>query len=222
MLNNPYIKNILLYAPMVAVSVAMYYFFKRFTSLDEIISYMGQWEILGYVILAFFSLGGSFLWTIAAGIASALGVMDIKIALAVGIIFNYLGDMFLFYLGKYQKKEVIPYFKNHKRKLALSTLLMRRCGSFVIFVQKYLYGIKTIVPLAMALSKYSFKKFGFYNIFASILFVSSVMLTSYYMGDSTKEALESSKGMPWYVIPMILATIIGTIWFYFDHLTKRK
>ena len=222
MLNNTYAKNILLYAPMVAVSAAMYYFFKRFTGLDEIIKYMGEWEMLGYVILAFFSLGGSFLWTIAAGIASALGVMDIQIALVVGIVFNYLGDMFLFYLGKYQKKEVMPYFKNHKRKLALSTILMRKSGSLVIFVQKYLYGVKTLVPLAMAVSKYSFKKFGVYNLFASILFVSSVMLTSYYMGDGAKEALESSKGMPWYVLPAILASIIGGIWLYFEHLTKKK
>ncbi len=222
MLNNTYVKNILVYGPMAAVSVAMYFFLKRFTGLDEIITYMGEWRMLGYVILAFFSLGGSFVWTIAAGIASALGVMDIQVALVVGIVFNYLGDMFLFYLGKYQKKEVIPYFKNHKRKLALSTVLMRKSGSLVIFVQKYLYGVKTLVPLAMAISKYSFKKFAVYNLFASILFVSSVMLTSYYMGDSTKEALESSKGMPWYLLPAILASIIGSIWLYFEYLTKKK
>jgi len=48
---------------------------------------------------------------------------------------------------------------------------MRKYGVWAIFIQKFLYGIKTLVPISMGLSKYDFRKFGFYNIFASILFV---------------------------------------------------
>lgn len=207
---------------MALMAIGLYYFLKRFTGLEDILSYMKEWQILGYMILAFFSLGGSFLWTIAAGIGSSMGVMDIAVALPVGIAFNYIGDMFLFYLGKYQKKEVLPYFSKHKRKLALSVLIMRKYGIVAIFIQKYLYGIKTLVPIAMAISKFNFVKFGTYNIFASIIFVSSVMLTSYRMGDVFKEMLDSSSKMPWYLVPAILFAIIGGTWWYMEMITKKK
>lgn len=207
---------------MVMLTVGLFYFLKQFSGIDDILNYMRHWQLLGYMILAFFSLGGSFLWTIAAGIASSLGVMDIRVALVVGMVFNYLGDIFLFYLGKYHKQEVLPYFGKQRRKLALSVLIVRKYGTIAIFVQKYLYGIKTLVPVTMALSKYSFSKFSFYNIFASVIFVGSVMLVSYYMGYNAKDKLDTSSLLPWYTLPVTLAVIVGGIWWYFEHLTKRR
>lgn len=190
--------------------------------VDDILDFIKEWQIVGYMILAFFSFGGSLLWTIAAGMAAALGAMNLYVALIVGIVFNYIGDMFLFYLGKYQKEDIKPYFEKHKRKLALATLIMRKYGVLAIFIQKYLYGIKTIIPISMALSRYDFKKFGFYNVFASILFVSTVMFASYYSTDKIREFLAFIDAYPWWVPVSILGAILVAIWYAMEHLTRRK
>jgi membrane protein DedA with SNARE-associated domain len=97
----------------------------------------------------------------AAGVFSYMGHMDFATAMAVAAFANFMGDNFLFYLGKYQKKEIQPYFAKHKRKLALATLIMRKYGVFAIFIQKFIYGVKTLVPLSMALAKYDFKNLSF-------------------------------------------------------------
>jgi len=39
--------------------------------------------------------------------------------------------------------------KNHRRKFALSNLLVKRYGDFSVFLQKFIYGVKTLVPIAM-------------------------------------------------------------------------
>ncbi len=178
-------------------------------------------ETWGYLAIAFFAFGGSLFIVAAAGVFSYMGKMDLTTALAVATVSNFLGDMFLFYLGKYQKKEIQPYFSKHKRKLALATLIMRKYGVLAIFIQKFLYGIKTIVPLSMALAKYDFKKFGFYNIFASILFVLTIGLSAYYSSEMIISFFSMIKERPW-IAPVVLFTIIGLVWFSMEKMTKKK
>jgi len=186
--------------------------------LEDTLTNLTTW---GYLALAFFSFGGSLVVTAAAGVLSFMGEMNLFLSLAIGIIFNYIGDMFLFYLGKYQKKDIKPYFEKHKRKLALSTLILRKYGVWAIFIQKFLYGIKTLVPISMALSRYDFKKFGFYNIFASIFFVTVIMVSAYYAGGTIKALFNYFKDYPW--VPFVLlASVLGIIWYAMEHLTKKR
>jgi len=186
--------------------------------LEDTLTSLSTW---GYLALAFFSFGGSLVVVAAAGVLSYMGEMNLFISLAIAIVFNYIGDMFLFYLGKYHKEDIKPYFQKHKRKIALSTLIMRKYGVWAIFIQKFLYGIKTLVPISMALSRYDFKKFGFYNIFASIFFVTVIMLVSFYAGGTIKALFESFKSYPW--VPfVVLFAMIGAIWYSMEHLTKKR
>lgn len=178
-------------------------------------------ETWGYLAIAFFAFGGSLFIVAAAGVFSFMGKMDLATALAVATVSNFLGDMFLFYLGKYQRKEIEPYFAKHKRKIALARLIMRKYGIAAIFIQKFLYGIKTLVPLSMALAKYDFKKFGFYNVFASIVFVLTIGLSAYYSSEAIISFFSMIKERPW-IAPVVLVSIIGLVWLGMEKMTKKK
>jgi membrane protein DedA with SNARE-associated domain len=73
----------------------------------------------------------------------------------------------------------------------------------------------------MALSKYDFKKFGFYNIFASIIFVLTIGLTAYYSSEAIIAVFSYIKEKPW-IAPVILFSIIGTVWYGMEYLTKKR
>ena len=178
-------------------------------------------ETWGYLAVAFFAFGGSLMIVAAAGVFSYMGKMDLTTALAIATVSNYMGDMFLFYLGKYQKKEIQPYFAKHKRKLALATLIMRKYGVLAIFIQKFIYGVKTIVPLSMALAKYDFRKFVFFNLFASIVFVCVIGLSAYYMSESIIAFFTVVKERPW-IAPVVLFGIVGIVWFGMERMTKKR
>ena len=178
-------------------------------------------ETWGYLAVAFFSFGGSFFIVAAAGVFSFMGHMDLGVALAIAALFNFFGDNFLFYLGKYQKKEIQPYFAKHKRKLALATLIMRKYGVLAIFIQKFIYGVKTIVPISMALAKYDFKKFVIFNLFASVLFVSVIGVGAYYASESIISFFNIIKERPW-IAPVVLFGIIAIIWIGMEKMTKKK
>jgi len=178
-------------------------------------------ETWGYFAVAFFAFGGSLFIVAAAGVFAFMGKMDLTTALAIATISNFWGDMFLFYLGKYQKKEIQPYFAKHKRKIALATLLMRKYGILAIFIQKFIYGIKTLVPLSMALAKYDFKKFAFYNVFASIIFVLTIGLLAYYSSEGIIKVFAYIKTNPW-IAPLILLFVVSILWFTMEKMTKKK
>jgi membrane protein DedA with SNARE-associated domain len=151
--------------------------------LDDILTSLATY---GYLILGYYSFGGGMLGLIGAGILSSMGKMDITLSITIATVANFVGDTALFYLAQTNKKEVQKYLTKHKRKIAYTNLLMRKYGSWVVFLQKYVYGVKTLVPIVMGLTKYDFKRFTLLNIPASIVWGLVVGLVSFYFSAAVR------------------------------------
>ncbi len=178
-------------------------------------------ETWGYLAIAFFSFGGSLLIVATAGVFAYLGHISLPIALTVAALSNFLGDNFLFFLGRYHKKDIQKYLLKHRRKLAITKLIMKKYGVWAIFIQKFIYGVKTLIPIIMALGKYDFKKFIFFNFFASFVFVFSIGLASYFSSEFIIALFNHIKERP-YIAPIILFVVVGTTWYYLGKLEKKK
>jgi membrane protein DedA with SNARE-associated domain len=137
----------------------------------------------GYIALFAYSFGGGFVGLIVAGVLSFAGDLNIYISIAVAATSNFLGDQFLFFLARKNKSYAKDMMKNYGRKIALAHVMMRKYGSLVVFIQKYIYGIKTLIPLAMGLTKYSSIKFTIFNIIATIVWAIVVGYGSYAAGE---------------------------------------
>ena len=177
-------------------------------------------ETYGYIVLFLYSFGGGFIALMGAGVLSYTGHMSLEISIVVAFVANFLGDTMLFYMSRYNKKDVMGYLHKHKRKLALSHILMKRHGSWVIFLQKYVYGIKTLIPLAIGLTKYDFKKFTVLNFFASAIWAVTIGVVSYMAGEMIKSAYEVVAERP-FIAPVALVSIIALIWWYLSANTKK-
>ncbi len=142
---------------------------------------LGSLSTYGYIILAIYSFGGGMAGLAGAGILSSMGKMDITTSIAIATMFNYIGDSVLFYMAQTNKESVMGYVKKFKGRIyGRTVLMMRKYGWMVVFLQKYVYGVKTLVPIIMGLSKYDLKKFLFLNIFASIVWGLVIGLLSYH------------------------------------------
>ena len=178
--------------------------------MEDVLSSLSTY---GYIILFLYSFGGGMVAIIAAGVLSYAGKMDLSTSIAVAALANIIGSSFLFYMGRYNKKMLMPYIRDHKRKLALSHILMKRYGDKIIFIQKFIYGLKTLVPMTIGLTKYPHVKFHILNTISAIgSFMAGdiLMRIAAYFSDNT------------FLAPLILLSIIGLIWFYFQTATKKK
>ena len=161
----------------------------------------------GYIILFLYSFGGGFLALAVAGVLSYSGDLNIYVAMVVAGSANFIGDQFLFLLARNNKSYAKQLMGKHQRKIALSHLMMRKYGSVVIFLQKYIYGIKTLIPLAMGLTKYDAKKFMFFNIFATILWTLVIGIVSYMLGEVVLSYVDEFKTYGIIFVVVILVTI---------------
>lgn len=186
--------------------------------MEDILSSLSTY---GYIILFLYSFGGGMVAIIAAGVLSYAGKMDLSASIAVAACANIIGSSFLFYMGRYNKKALMPYIRDHRRKLALSHILMKKYGDKIIFIQKFIYGLKTLVPMTIGLTKYPQVKFHILNTISAIVWAVVLGIGSFMTGDILMRiAAYFSENT--FLAPLILLSIVGLIWFYFQTATKKK
>lgn len=175
----------------------------------------------GYIGLFLYSLGGGFVALIGAAVLSFMGKMDLTLSISIAFVANALGDVLLFYMARYQKSMMLEGIKKHRRKLALSHMLMKKYGSWIILFQKFVYGLKTLIPIAIGLTKYEFKKFLIFNVLSSAVWALVIGIGSYYSGGALVKVAELVGEKPW-IAPLVLVTFATLLWLYLTKATKRK
>ena len=175
----------------------------------------------GYIGLFIYSLGGGFVALMAASVLSYMGKMDLATSMAIAFSANAIGDNLLFYLARNQKETMHDYLKKHRRKLALAHLKMKQYGSWIILFQKFVYGIKTLIPIAIGLTKYDVKKFTILNLLSAAVWTFVVGFTSYYFGNAIVKLYDIVAEKP-YIAVIVVATIFAVLWLYMSTATKKK
>ncbi len=175
----------------------------------------------GYIGLFLYSLGGGFVALVGAGVLSFMGKMDLTLSITIAFIANTLGDMMLVYMARYQKSMMMEGLRQHRRKLALAHLLMKKHGSWIILFQKFVYGIKTLIPIAIGLTKYDIKKFAILNVLSAGVWALAFGLGSYYSGEVLTKFATMISDKP-YIAPIILIVLGGLTWLYMEKATKKK
>ncbi len=175
----------------------------------------------GYLILFLYSLGGGYVGIVIASILSATThALDIKITILVAFLGNMVGSGALAIFARYQKREFLKYFQKHRRKLALASLWVKRYALLMIFVNKYLYGIKSVVPLAVGFSKYPLKRFLWLNVFSSFLWAFIVGSVSFQASDWVKTLYERlSHYTSFFVISFVFIALL--IWFLLKRYSRK-
>jgi len=165
----------------------------------------------GYIALFLYSFGGGMLAIAIAGVFAANGTLDINLVILVAVISNIAGDYFLFYIARNNKQYAKEMMDKHQRKIDLAHKMMEKYGWGAIILQKYIYGIKTLIPLAIGLTNYDSKKFMIFNIIGAIIWGLAIGLSAYILGDIITNTLEEYKT---YGI-IILISLLALLFYFF-------
>jgi membrane protein DedA with SNARE-associated domain len=148
---------------------------------------------------------------IMAGIFSHMGDMSLPISIAVGGFGGFIGDQIYFYIGRFNKRYIHNKLRSQRRKFAIAHLLLKKYGWPVIFVQRYMYGMRTVIPMAIGLTQYSSRQFAFINFISAIFWASITIIPAYYYGEDILTILKWIKGHWFFAIPMIALAVWGII-----------
>jgi membrane protein DedA with SNARE-associated domain len=174
----------------------------------------------GYIVLFGWSILEGELGLVMAGIMSHTHDMILPIALLVGAFGGFVGDQIYFYIGRYNKNYIYAKLHSQRRKFAIAHLLLKKYGWPIIFVQRYMYGMRTAIPMAIGLTKYSAKHFAFVNFISALFWASMTIIPAYYFGDELLAILGWIKAHWYLAVPLALA-IVGAISFTFNRIEKK-
>ena len=174
-----------------------------------------------YIILYGWSILEGESGLIMAGIFSHTGDMNLYLAIFIAGLGGFTGDQIYFYIGRYNKKYVHNKFKNQRRKFALAHIMLKKYGWPIIFIQRYMYGLRTIIPISIGLTRYSAVKFAVINLFSAWVWATITIVPAWYFGEEIINILKQLKQY-WYIAIPFALIMIGTAYYYFNKATKRS
>lgn len=181
---------------------------------------IGWLKEYGYIVLFFWSILEGEMGLIMAGIFSHMGDMSLPIAIAVGGFGGFIGDQIYFYIGRFNKRYIHNKLRSQRRKFAIAHLLLKRYGWPIIFIQRYMYGMRTVIPMAIGLTQYSSRQFAIINFISAIFWAAITIIPAYYYGAQILEMLKWGKEH-WYIAIPIILIIINLIVITLNRLEKN-
>lgn len=174
----------------------------------------------GYIILFAWGMLEGEAGLIMAGLLAHTGDMNLYFAIFVAGLGGFAGDQVYFYIGRFNKAYVHKKFKGQRRKFALAHLLLKKHGWPIIFVQRYMYGMRTVIPISIGLTRYDAKMFAFINLISAWFWAALTIVPVWYFGNEILVVLHWAKEH-WYLAIPIVVIFGGTIIYYFNKATKK-
>ena len=152
----------------------------------------------GYIILFVWSILEGEMGLIMAGIMSHTGDMNVGMAIFVAGLGGFAGDQIYFYIGRLNKGFIQRKLHKQRRKFAIAHLLLKKYGWPIIFIRRYLYGLRTVIPMSIGITKYPARKFAFINLLSAWAWAAFTIIPAYLLGEHILQVLEWAKAH-WYL-----------------------
>ena len=165
---------------------------------------------------------------ILGGILAHEGHINLALGIFVAGLGAFCGDQFYFYIGRYNRSYISKKLSKQRRKFAIAHLLLKRLGWPIIFLQRYMYGFRVIIPMSIGLTRYSAKKFAFINLISAWCWAAITMILAWYFGKQIWRFINWAEEH-WYLAIPIILSIVYLIYFgfkkmenYFMNLRKDR
>lgn len=200
-------------------------FIKELVNPESIIRYGGIYLLL-FVVFAetglfvgFFLPGDSLLFT--AGLFCSTGILKIHplVLVILIVIAAVSGNMVGYSFGKrvgpllFKRKSGFLFRQEH---LVTANAFYVKHGRKTIILSRFLPIVRTFAPIVAGIVKLEYHKFFIYSLVGAILWVSSLVLTGYFMGvyiPKTQEYLE-------YIV--IFLIVITSLPFIYNYIKKKS
>jgi membrane protein DedA with SNARE-associated domain len=182
--------------------------------------FIGLLREYGYVILFIWSIIEGEMGLIMSGIMSHTGDMDYFLSIFVAGLGGFTGDQIYFYIGRFNKNFIQRKLHKQRRKFAIAHLLLKKYGWPIIFVQRYMYGLRTVIPMSIGITKYSAKKFALINLISAWLWAAITITPAYIYGAEILKFLAFAKQHWYFALPIAGGFLYG-VYAYFQKLERH-
>lgn len=181
---------------------------------------IGWLKEYGYFVLFLWSIFEGEMGLIMGGILSHTGDMQYMMTIFVAGLGGFTGDQIYFYIGRFNKGYIQRKLHTQRRKFAIAHLLLKKYGWPIIFMQRYMYGLRTVIPMSIGITKYSAKKFALINLLSAWVWAAITVTPAYIYGEEILSLLNNAKHYWYFILPIVGVFIYG-IYAYFQKIERH-
>lgn len=188
--------------------------------MDETLkALLEQHQNLAYPIIYLWCILEGELALLLGGIFAHEGHVNLGLIIFIAGLGGFTGDQIYFYIGRYNKKYIQKKLKKQRRKFAVAHLLLQRFGWIVIFLQRYMYGFRTVIPMSIGITRYNAKKFAFINLLSAWVWAAVTILLAWYFGQEIWGFVRWAE-QHWYLAALLIISFLSLVIFGFKQMEK--
>ncbi len=157
---------------------------------------------------------------ISAVIAAHHGYLIFWVVAILGVAGTYAADCLYFFLGR--KRGYVWINKNPKIKAKAEIVKkkLEKYPAIIFLTYRFLYGLRTIIPLVIGASNTKTKIFFFYSALSTIIWASVYCTVGYLFGAVIKSELGHIEHIEKYIIGILV--IIGIVFIVIKFIEKKR
>ncbi len=130
---------------------------------------------------------------ILAGFAAHQGYLQLQWVVTIALLGGFLGDQFYFWVGRWRAEWVMSRFDQLVPAFGRANVLMERYPAVLIVVMRFLYGLRTVCPIAFGMSKVPVTRFVLFNALGAAIWAVAISGAGYLFGQAMKLWLNDLK-----------------------------
>lgn len=190
----------------------------------DLLQHWGYWLMFAAAIIE----GETFL--IIGGIAASTAMLNLPLVFILALIGCMLHDGVLFYLGRFSGQGLLKRKPNWQPKVERITRLLEKYDWMLIVLFRFAYGLRTVIPFALGMSRISATKFFIFDFIGGVIWVSVFLFAGYYFGNAILVLIDTFSlkdfvRQHWIitsVIVCIIVFVLSGLLFYLRYRRKLK
>jgi membrane protein DedA with SNARE-associated domain len=155
------------------------------------------------------------------GIFSKLGYMSVWVVMLYAFAGTFVGDCTFFAIGRFFGKNIVERFAFIRSKVPLANKVIRKNGNFIIFVIRFLVGIRAVILILLGCTNLKMSKFLTFSVFNSIAWSILISIIGFAFGEVVFVFVSDIKKYESIIVPVVLVLVVILILIY-RHIVKEK
>ncbi len=156
------------------------------------------------------------------GIFSKLGYMEIYRVFLWAFLGTFAGDFTFFSLGRVFGRHRIAKYEFLSSKIPLANGIIKKYGNFIIFIIRFLVGIRAVILMLLGCTNLKIGKFILFSVLNSTLWSIMITLIGYIFGNVVYVFVSDIKKYEEFIIPSILILVTILIFIYRRIVRERE
>lgn len=175
----------------------------------------------GYIVI----LLGTFLEgetiLVLGGIAAKLGYLELPWVIACAFAGTLLGDQFFFFMGRYKGNTFLEKRPTWKGRADKIHQILERFRLPIILGFRFLYGLRTVTPFVLGMSRVPVAEFFILNVIGAALWASVIGILGYALGNGLELILGDIRRYELEIVGGIMITG-ALLWLIHLFRTKKR